>query len=83
MTKIIQFNKQPEEQHSCPTCDLVLSYIDEIADSESPEELFELLSELVEEAKDLGVASYLAAEIDSKIELFEHLTGECGCEEEE
>jgi hypothetical protein len=41
MSKIIQFKGQDEEQHSCPTCDLVWSYLGEVIDSESPEELFE------------------------------------------
>jgi hypothetical protein len=82
MSKIIQFKGQDEEQHSCPTCDLVWSYLGEVIDSESPEELFEALSGLVSEAKDLGLKEYLVAELDAKAELLDILEGNCcDCDE--
>lgn len=78
MTKIIQFNQGNKEEHCCPNCDLVLSYIGEVIESESPEELFEVLSELVLEAKELGLKEYLIAELEAKVELLDQL--EYGCD---
>ncbi|WP_080845569.1 hypothetical protein [Cytobacillus gottheilii] len=56
MTKIIKF-KQLEEQEGtiCPLCDLVTAYIDAIANSESEEELYSILSELTNEAFACGM----------------------------
>jgi len=53
MSKVIQFKK--EEEHSCPICDLVSEHIEDIANSESPEELFALLSNLAVEALHVGI----------------------------
>jgi hypothetical protein len=81
MSKIIQFNKGNEEEHSCPVCDLAFEYMNLVVDAESPEQLFEMLSELIHEAMDLGVISYLHQEISHKEELLDRLTYSC-CDEE-
>ena len=85
MTKIIQF-KQQEENCECEDCLLVSAYIDEIADSESEDELFIKLRAIVAEAKLLGVTEYIEDEINAKQELYNHLThdftcGYCDCED--
>jgi hypothetical protein len=55
MTKVIQFKREVEQEESCcPYCELVLDHIEGIAESESPQELFELLSQLVNEASHIG-----------------------------
>jgi len=81
MAKIIQFNSENEESHSCPTCDLILNYIEEIVNAETPEQLWESLEELVLDAKDLGVKEYLIHDIDSKVELLEYLENSCDCDQ--
>jgi hypothetical protein len=79
---VVPFNNGEEpEQYSCPTCDLVLEFMSYVVETESSDELFEVLSGLVNEAKDLGVKEYLVHEIDSKIALFEHLEHGC-CDED-
>ncbi|PLR72304.1 hypothetical protein [Bacillus sp. UMB0728] len=42
MSKVIQFKKE----ENCPICDLVSEFMEDVAESESPEELFSLLAEL-------------------------------------
>jgi hypothetical protein len=81
MSKIIQFKGNEEEQHSCPTCDLILEHMEYVLDAESPEQLFEALSELVHDAKDLGLKEYLIHELDAKAALLDHLEYGCDCEE--
>jgi hypothetical protein len=78
---IIPFNNGNEEEHHCPTCDLIHEFMVYILDADSAEEIFGIVTGLVKEAKDLGLKEYLAHEIDSKIALFEHLENGC-CEEE-
>lgn len=81
MTKIIQFrNESQEEKHSCPTCDLVWEFVEYTKEAESEEELFEILSALANESKNLGVKEFLVFDIDNKIHLLDHLDGE-HCEE--
>jgi hypothetical protein len=81
MSKIIQFKGNEEEQHSCPTCDLILEHMAYVMDAESTEELFDALSELVQDAKDLGLKEYLVHELNTKVALLDHL--EYGCCEED
>lgn len=82
MADIIPFNNEPEEeQHQCETCDLVWEHMEYLFYAESEEQKFEILSELVHEAKKLGMKELLVTQIDSKIALLDHLDG-C-CEDEE
>lgn len=77
MTKQIKFM---QDEHSCPTCDLVIEHIEGISESNSPEELFDRLLELVHEAQHQAVVDFLGNEIESKIGLFKALTGQDTCE---
>ena len=47
MTKVIQFN---QEEQACKKCELIHSYFDDIVESKSPNELFTLLSDLVDKS---------------------------------
>lgn len=72
MSKIIQF-KNEQEEHCCPSCDLAEEYMDYVIDTETPSELFSVLRDLVQEAKDLGVKDYLVHELESKSNLLDYL----------
>lgn len=50
MSKVIQFKKE----ETCPICDLVSEFMEDVAESESPEELFSLLTELAVIANNMG-----------------------------
>ncbi len=52
MSKVIQFKK---EEETCPICDLVYEFMEDVAESESSEELFSLLTELAVIANNMGV----------------------------
>lgn len=81
MTKIIQFKQPENEPCECPYCELIWEHMSEIADSETHEELFSRLADLVNDVKTEAIAEYLAHEIDFKISQFEQLTETCNCDE--
>lgn len=83
MTKIIQFkNETQQEVHECPTCNLVWEFLEYAKEADTQEELFEILSGLANEAKDLGIKEFLVHDIDNKVQILRHLdNGHCDCEE--
>ena len=84
MTKIIQFKQEPE-YCECEVCELVSEHIDEIADSESYEELFAQLREFAAKAQHIGFMEHLELEIESKMKLYNQLTSpcaDCDCEDD-
>lgn len=79
MTKIIQFKQQEEnEPCDCPYCELIWENFAAIADSESPEELFANLADLVADVRHEAITEHLGKEIDFKISQYEALTSPCG-----
>lgn len=84
MSKIIPFNNNNEEETcACPTCDLILEFISYVKETKTVDELFDVLSDLVNEAKVLGIKEHLVTEIDSKIQILDHLDGFCECSDDE
>jgi hypothetical protein len=82
MSKIIEFKgKEEQEQHSCDVCDLAYEYLEYCIDAESPEELFEILSDLINEAKVLGMKQLLINQVNQSMELLDELHGVCDCED--
>lgn len=83
--KIVPFkgkDEQPEEQHSCETCDLVWEFMSYVAETETPEELFEVLSGLVNEGKILGQKELLIAQVNQNLNMLDQLDGfDCDCED--
>jgi len=78
---IIPFNGEQEDEHCCRTCDLVLDFVDVVKEHGNDDEaLFAILSEMASQAKSIGIQEFLIREIDSKINLLEHLEDECDCE---
>lgn len=83
--KIVPFkgkDEQPEEQHSCETCDLAFEFMQYAFEVESPEEMFEVMSDLIHEAKKLGQKELLIAQVNQNFNMLDQLDGlDCDCED--
>lgn len=85
MSNIYKFNKE-EQEHSCPTCDLVEEYFSYAIEADSKSELYNIIEAVVQEAKELGMKDVLSQRITSDFHLLKHLEGEhCDicCEDED
>ncbi|WP_133120604.1 hypothetical protein [Heyndrickxia camelliae] len=78
MTKLINFI-QDQEEFCCPTCELVSKYVEIAKQAESEEDLFDILSNLIDESRLIDIKQKLIHEIHYKMDLLEKL--ECDCDE--
>lgn len=82
MADIYEFkNNSNEEEHcECEYCLLAEEYMEYVAESESPHELFNVLRELISEASNITVIEFLEKEIENNVKLVHGL--KYGFEEE-
>lgn len=75
MSKVIQFkNNQEETESCCEFCDLTLEFMEYAKETESEEELFNVLREFANEVSVLSLRQYLTQELSNKVELLDTLT---------
>lgn len=73
-------NELQEDNHSCPDCDLVLDYFNSVTKADSQEELFAVLSGLVQDAKKMGFKDAIEMYLFNSMNILDQLDDECDCE---
>lgn len=78
MGEVFNFNNE-EECCKCETCDLIDEFFEYAISSDTPEELREILTGLVNEAKVIGYKDAIKADLNLKMKVLNNLEG-CDCE---
>lgn len=76
MAEIYKFDNN-EEQCECPFCQLAHEFMTYIKDCENDEELFDILRGLVGEASKLSLIDFMQQEIETNVEMINHLVSDC------
>jgi hypothetical protein len=75
MADIYEFKNSSNEDEDCTCeyCQLAEEYIPYVVETKSPQELFNVLRELISEASNLTVIDFLEREIENNVELVHRL----------
>lgn len=76
MPELFKFQQEDDCCEECPTCDLLEGYKEIILNSDTEDEVFELLFELFTLAKEIGYKECLHDSISAQVSLLKEL--ECG-----
>jgi hypothetical protein len=75
MAEIYEFknNSNENEECTCEYCQLAEEFVSIVAETETPQELFNVLRELISEATRLGIVEFLEKENENNVKLVHSL----------